>query len=536
MNSKKNLISVVIVTKDRKKDLVDCVDSFIKSSYKQIEIIVVDNGSNPPLLTWFPKRFKQVKLITNENNVGAAEGRNIGLERSTGEYILFSDDDAVAGKDMLKNLLAAFKMKKDAGIIQPLVYDKQKKNLLQGAGHDINLVTGRITAWGVREVDKGQYAGLRKIPLSGCVWMVKRTVFNKVDNYDSEYFIPYEDSDFSYRVSKAGFGIYCYSEAKTWHQGPKKTYVHPWVEWLGITSPERAYRVARNKMIYMRKHSPFPYNIFFFLVLLPLYVLAHSTIILATGKFNILTKYWLGISSGAFYSITYPVRKTVKTFYSKLDENLYPLKMQLMARTDPTPLLIDPSVESILDLGSGPGKIMSLIKYRLKIKKAIGVELFKPYIDEAKKNKIYNEIITKDIRKINFKPNSFDLVIASHVLEHLPKKDAWKVLEKMEKIAKKQIIIATPIGDIYHPLEDGNLLQLHLCSFQPSEFEQKGYKIVKFGWKWLLGEHGLVHEVKSDILRKFLYTFNLMCIPIYYLFPFLCDFTFVAYKKYDQKK
>ena len=67
----------------------------------------------------------------------------------------------------------------------------------------------------------------------------------------------------SIRARKAGFDLYCYSKAKTYHQGIKKTFVHPWVEWLGITSPERAFRVARNKMIFMRKHSPFPQNLFF---------------------------------------------------------------------------------------------------------------------------------------------------------------------------------------------------------------------------------------------------------------------------------
>src|SRR3989338_3696770 len=130
----KNLVSVVIVTKDRKKDLTQCVDSYLKSSYKKLEIIVVDNASKPPLLTWFPKKYPQVVLITNHVNLGAAEGRNKGLEASKGDFIQFSDDDAYAEADMVKFLVEAFESKVDAGIIQPLLYDKQKKNPLQGAG------------------------------------------------------------------------------------------------------------------------------------------------------------------------------------------------------------------------------------------------------------------------------------------------------------------------------------------------------------------------------------------------------------------
>lgn len=308
---KDKLVSVVIVSKDRKKDLIECIGSFLKQSYEPLEIIVVDNGSKPHIVTWFPKRFKDVKLVTVQENIGAAGGRNRGLENSNGDYILFSDDDAAADKDMVKELVWAFENTKDVGIVQPLVYDKQKKNMLQGAGHDIDLLTGRIKAWGVKEKDSGQYEGLREVPMCGCVWMVKRAVFKKIGNYDSEYFIPYEDSDFSIRARKAGYKLYCFSEAKTWHRGHKSTFVHPLIEWLGITSPERAYRVARNKMIFMRKHSPFPNNIFFFFVLSPLYNIIHSAIIIVAGRFDILAKYWMGVFSGLIFSLLYSKKNLV---------------------------------------------------------------------------------------------------------------------------------------------------------------------------------------------------------------------------------
>lgn len=297
------LVSVVIVTKDRKKDLRECLVSYLKSSYTKIEIIIVDNGSKPSLTSWLVLKNPKVRIFTSESNVGAAGGRNIGLSQARGEYILFTDDDAVAEKEMISHLVHIFNEQKDAGIVQPLVYDKNKKNMLQGAGHDIDLTTGRIKAWGVRELDQGQYEGLREIPMSGCVWMVKREVFEKIGDYDVEYHIPYEDSDFSFRVRTAGFKIYCYSKAKSWHQGVKTTFVHPWIEWLGITSPERAFRIGRNKIIFITKHSPFVKKIVFFSLFLPGYLLLHSLIILASRRVDILNKYWKGIISGLVYTL-----------------------------------------------------------------------------------------------------------------------------------------------------------------------------------------------------------------------------------------
>ncbi len=530
---KKKLVSVVIVTKDRKKDLVECINSYLKSSYKPVEIIIVDNASEPPVFTWFSKKYPQVKIITSEKNMGAAEGRNIGLRQAKGEYILFTDDDAYADTLMINYLLAAFEKDPRVGMVQPLIYDKQRKDMLLGAGYDINLTTGKIKAWGNREIDKGQYDGLRQIPMVGCVWMVKKEVIAKVGEYDKDYFIPYEDSDFSIRVRKAGYKIICSSKAKTYHQGVKTSSLHPWIGWLGITSKERAYRVARNKMIFMRKYSSFPNNLFFFFILIPIYFLTHSTIILATRRIDILLGYWHGFFSGVWYSIVYPIRKPLISIYKDFDKQLYPFKNWLVAWTDPLTWVIDTKGKTILDLASGLGRPMQLIKLRMKVEKAVGVDLFEPYINKIKAEHIHDQYILEDIRKVKFPEKSFDIVLASHVLEHLPKEDAWKVLENMEKWAKKQVIVGTPIGEHYHPIEDGNILQLHVSAFQPDDFIQRGYKIKRYGWNWLLGFKGVAHSVNNDLIRKILYTFNILVTPIYYLFQDSCDYTFVAYKKMD---
>lgn len=528
---RKKLVSVVIVTRNRKKDLTECINSYLNSSYHPIEIIVVDNASKPPIFTWFSKKYPKVKIITLEKNMGAAEGRNVGLRQAKGEYILFTDDDAYADAHMINYLTTAFEKDPGVGMVQPLIYDKQRKNMLLGAGYDINLTSGRIKAWGVREIDKGQFDGLREIPMVGCVWMVRREVFSKVGEYDKDYFIPYEDSDFSIRVRKAGYKIICTSKAKTYHQGVKTSFVHPWIEWLGITSKERAYRVARNKMIFMRKHSPFPNNLLFFFALQPIYFITHSVIILAARRLDIALGYGMGFLSGVFYCLAYPIRKPVLKVYSDLDRRLLPIKELLVAYTDPLTWVIDTKGKTILDLASGLGRPMQMIKLRMKVEKAVGVDLFEPYIEKTKAKHIHDQYILEDIRKVKFPKKSFDIVIASHVLEHLPKHDAWKVLENMEKWAKKQVIVGTPIGEHYHPIEDGNILQLHVSAFQPEDFIQRGYKIKRYGWNWLLGYKGISHSIKIDLIRKILYTFNILITPIYYLFQDSCDYIFVAYKK-----
>ncbi len=217
--------------------------------------------------------------------------------------------------------------------------------------------------------------------------------------------------------------------------------------------------------------------------------------------------------------------------YQQFDQRLLPLKIFLLSLADPVSNIIDRSAESILDVGCGQGLPMQMIKMRMRVKKSVGVDLFEPYLKECKRKKIHHEYVESDIRKLPFKDKSFDVVIALQVLEHLPKKDSWKVLEKMEKIARKQIIVAMPIGEMYHPAVDGNEHQLHHSAFYPHELEKKGFKIIKMGRKSLLGEEGLVHKLNSDLARKTVYTFCLGLDFLFYFFQPLADYYFVAYKR-----
>lgn len=200
---------------------------------------------------------------------------------------------------------------------------------------------------------------------------------------------------------------------------------------------------------------------------------------------------------------------------------------------DPISWIIDPTAESILDLGCGQGNSTKVIKARHPhIKYAVGVELFDEYLEAARNENIFNELIKKDVREIDFPDQSYDVVIASQVIEHLEQEEAWKLMSKMEKIARKQVIVSTPIGECYHPDVDGNELQLHKSFYFPGDLEQKGFKTIKYGWKWLLDSHtnGLIYKTKSSLIRRILYGINFLLTPVYYLLQPTCDYIFVGYK------
>lgn len=144
--------------------------------------------------------------------------------------------------------------------------------------------------------------------------------------------------------------------------------------------------------------------------------------------------------------------------------------------------------QSVLDLGCGPD---SPLKY-CQVNYSVGVDAFEPYIKESKGRKIHNKHVLGDITRLDFKPKSFDAVIMIGVLEHLKKKKGRKLLERMERWARKKVIVSMPNGYLPQRDVDKNPFQAHRSGWEPKEMKKRGYKAYGMaGWRFLRGDDDL---------------------------------------------
>lgn len=146
--------------------------------------------------------------------------------------------------------------------------------------------------------------------------------------------------------------------------------------------------------------------------------------------------------------------------------------------------------ESVLDVGCGDNSPLAKVK---KTFYSVGMDIFKPNIEKSKKAKIHNYYKIGDILKLDsfFKPKSFDAVVALDVIEHFKKRDALKLIDSMEEIAKKKVLIITPYGFAKQSAYDGNPYQEHKSGWNMSDFKKMGYRIYGMrGFRFIRGGEG----------------------------------------------
>jgi hypothetical protein len=167
---------------------------------------------------------------------------------------------------------------------------------------------------------------------------------------------------------------------------------------------------------------------------------------------------------------------------------------------------------TVLDLGCSRNSPIQFCS----VPYSVGVELFEPYLEESKRKGIHNQYIKADIRKLSFKQNSFDAVLALDVLEHLSNEESYELIEKMEEWAKKKVIIFTPNGFVWQNGYDNNPLQIHKSGGSVSELKNIGFKVYGInGYKILRGYNAeikfkprLFWMIISDFTQKFTYLFS----------------------------
>ena len=257
------LVSVVIPTYNRKEKLVRLVESILQSNYlkDKMEIIVVDDASTDETCDEIKKFFHDVKILRNEKERLVSGSRNVGIKTSTGDLILFVDDDNIVDRHMIKYLVEFMKNNPDVGICAPLML-YYGTNMIWCAGVKRDMITSRtiylLNEENFKEIKLPEIIESYDFP--NC-FLVRSEIMKRYDILFDEIAFPmhYEESDFCYKLKKLGYRAVCYTKAIVWHDVKRNKVT-------GFETDWRTYYTARNRILFHKKYSEWWQFLIFILV------------------------------------------------------------------------------------------------------------------------------------------------------------------------------------------------------------------------------------------------------------------------------
>lgn len=225
------LLSVVIVNYNVKFFLEQCLLSVLKATKNiECEIIVVDNHSSDGSKDFFAGRFPEVQFIWKNENVGFARANNEAIKMSRGAYLLILNPDTIIPEDSLQHCIEFIKTKNNQCALGIKMIDGSGNFLRESKRAFPDPITALFKLIGLARLfphskifaryhlghlDKNKNHEVDV--LAGAFLMLPRNILEEVKGFDEDYFMYGEDVDLSFRIQKAGFKNYYFSESTILH-------------------------------------------------------------------------------------------------------------------------------------------------------------------------------------------------------------------------------------------------------------------------------------------------------------------------------
>jgi GT2 family glycosyltransferase len=242
--------SVIVVNMNGREHLELCLTSLLYQSLRELEVILVDNGSTDGSVDFVRQRFgTSVRIVAHDSNLGYGGALNSGIRTAQGRYLFALNNDTEVDPGCLAALIDAAERYPDAGSYAPKILSFTERDIIDNVGQ-LFYPDGLSRGRGRLEVDRGQYDAEETILLpSGCAVLLRREMLAEVGLFDVDLFAYCEDTDLGLRAQLAGWGCRYVPAAIVYHK-----YSAFWDPY----SAAKAYLVERNRAWVAMKCLPAP--------------------------------------------------------------------------------------------------------------------------------------------------------------------------------------------------------------------------------------------------------------------------------------
>ncbi|MCF7809699.1 glycosyltransferase family 2 protein [bacterium] len=286
-------VAVVIVNWNRRKLLLEAVESCYTTKWRNLEVIVVDNGSSDGSSESVLEHYPDVVLIRNQRNAGFAIGSNQGLERALedkSDFVLFLNNDATLAEDAISEMVSFLNDHPRVGAVAPYIFYYGDRDLIWFGGGVVSLWKGQIAHKYIREkFDSVKHRRNKCDYLTGCAFLIKAECIEQVGGFDTSMGIYSEDVDLSIRMNRLGWRLWTIPEARCYHRVS--------VSSGGELSSFKAFHRGRSNAIIVKRWAKF-YEYPTLIIGGLIGGIAVSIKLLMMGRKNTISALWLGICKG----------------------------------------------------------------------------------------------------------------------------------------------------------------------------------------------------------------------------------------------
>jgi GT2 family glycosyltransferase/glycosyltransferase involved in cell wall biosynthesis len=255
-------VSVIIVNWNGRTHLATCLPALFAQSFRDFEVIVVDNGSTDGSVEWVKEQFAQVRVIQNQTNLGFAVANNQGIRAAQGKLVALLNNDTQVDPQWLAEMVEAMESDPSVGMVAAKMLLADQPNLIDSAGVAIDRAG---IAWGAEGGQTDHLttsAAVREVfGACGGAALYRRSMLAEIGLLDEDFFAYLEDVDLAWRAQWAGWrGVYAArAQVLHLHSATSKRIPHFKSRLLG-----------RNKLWLLVKNYPWP-HLLWYLPLILLY-------------------------------------------------------------------------------------------------------------------------------------------------------------------------------------------------------------------------------------------------------------------------
>jgi GT2 family glycosyltransferase/glycosyltransferase involved in cell wall biosynthesis len=200
------VVSVVLVNFRGVEDTLECIRGLRALNWDQakLEIVVVENASGDDSLARLREIATEITLVESNQNLGFAGGCNLGVAKSSGEYVAFLNNDAKPHPDWIAEAIATFETSPRIGAVASKVLDWDAVN--------VDYLDAAITWYGMGykphagEQDRGAWDEEKDVLFgTGAAMFIRADVYEQLGGFDDNFFMFYEDVDLGWRLNLLGY-------------------------------------------------------------------------------------------------------------------------------------------------------------------------------------------------------------------------------------------------------------------------------------------------------------------------------------------